>query len=118
MPGLLKPSDIVEEVRQVLLSAHQGKGTALTFLTAYQILDRLPEDIRARLIGERTEGGADAGTTFAAPSVVSRAARMAGAQVEYMDSIGVSIQVAGQSLVPSYEVCGLYRLSQVDLDVA
>lgn len=118
MPDL-KPSDITDDVRRVLLTAHRGKGNHTQFLTAYQILDRLPDGIRSRLIGERTGGGTGAGTTFAAPSVVSRAARMVpGVQVEYMDSVGISIQVAGQPVVPSYEVCGLYRLLQMDDDVA
>src|SRR5205823_5662411 len=87
----LLPSDIVDEVRTVLAAARRGKGDRPNYLTAYQILDRLPETTRTRLIGERTGGGRDAGTVFAAPSVVSRAARMAGAEVEYLDSVGLSV---------------------------
>jgi hypothetical protein len=108
----LLPSDIVEEVRQVLLAAHRGKSNTPQLLTAYQILDRLPATVRDRLIRERTSGGREVGTTFAAPTLVSQAARMIrGIQVEYMDSIGMSVQVAGQPIVPSYEICGLYRLA-------
>ncbi|SRR5579884_1404761 len=118
MPDLM-PSDIADEVRAVLLAANRGKGARPNFLTAFQILDRLPEATRARLIGERTEGGAGAGITFAAPSVVSRAARLIpGVVVEYMDSVGISVQVAGRSVVPSNEVCGLYRLATGEEEVA
>ena len=110
----LKPTDVVEDVRAVLASARKGKGDRPNYLTAFQILDRLPDALRARLIGERTEGGRAAGTVFAAPSVISRAARMAGAEVEYLDSIGLSVLVAGQAVTPSYEVCGVYRLPAVE----
>lgn len=106
----VKPTDIVEEVRAVLAAARRGKGARPNYLNAFQILDRLPEPLRAKLIGERTGGGRGAGTVFAAPSVVSRAARMAGAEVEYVDCIGLSVVVAGQAVTPSFEVCGVYRL--------
>src|SRR3954454_14766131 len=113
MPDLM-PSDIVDEVRRVLLEARRGKGNRPNFLTAFQILDRLPTEIRDRLIAERTGGGGGAGTTFAAPSVVSRAARsIAGVDIEYMDSLGLSVQVAAVPTATSDEVCGLYRLADV-----
>jgi hypothetical protein len=110
----LRPTDIVDDVRAVLAAARRGKGDRPNYLTAFQILDRLPDQLRARLIRERTAGGADAGVVFAASGVVSRAARMAGAEVEYLDSIGLSVQVAGQSITPSYEVCAVYRLPAAD----
>lgn len=107
--GGLSPADIVGEVRAVLATAHRGKGDHPNYLTAFQILDRLPAVTRERLIRERGAGGAGTGV-FAAPSVVSRAARMAGAEVAYLDSVGLSVQVAGQAVTPSYEVCAVYRL--------
>lgn len=114
----LMPSDIVDEVQHVLVSAHCGKGNSPYYLTAFQILERLPPGIRDRLIAERTRGGANAGTIFAAPSVVSKAARLIlGVQIEYMDCVGISVLIAGQDINPSYEVCGLYRLAVVDDDV-
>ncbi len=39
----LKPSEIVDAVREVLENASTGKGENPHYLTAYQILDRLPE---------------------------------------------------------------------------
>jgi hypothetical protein len=113
------PSDIVDEVRSVLLAAKSGKGHRPNFLTAFQILDRLPEATRSRLISERTGGGEGAGVVFAAPSVVSHAARLIpGVVVEYLDCVGLAAQVAGHSVSPSFEVCGLYRLAPTDEDVA
>jgi hypothetical protein len=108
-PVRLGPADIVDEVRAVLAAARYGKGNRPNYLTAFQILNRLPPATRDRLIRERGEGGAGTGE-YAAPSVVSRAARMAGAEVEYLDSVGLSMQVAGHAVAPTYEVCGVYRL--------
>ena len=110
----LRPSDIVDDVRAVLAAARRGKGDRPNYLTVFQILDRLPDPLRARLISERTAGGANAGVVFAASGVVSRAARMAGAEVEFIDSIGLSVQVVGQSVSPSYEICAVYRLPAPD----
>lgn len=71
-----------------------------------------------RLISERTAGGEGAGTEYAAPSVVARAAMsIPGVQIDYMDSVGIVIQVDGRSVTPSYEVCGLYRLANIDESV-
>ena len=115
----LMPLDIVDEVREVLLRARKGKGDRPNFLTAYQILDRLPPATRDRLIAERTGGGTGEGTMFGAPSVVSKAARLVpGIVIEYMDSLGLSVQIGGQPVTPSYEVCGLYRLALIDEAVA
>ena len=52
MPNLM-PTEITNAVRQVLSSASRGKGNRPNFLTAYQILDRLPAPIKERLITER-----------------------------------------------------------------
>lgn len=110
----LKPSDLVEAVRAVMAAARRGKGDRPYYLTAFQILDRLPADLKEQLIGERTAGGKDAGVTYAASGVVSRAAQMAGAEIDYIDTIGLRIDVAGALISPSYEVCALYRLPAVE----
>jgi hypothetical protein len=109
----LMPHDIAGDVQQVLAAARVGKnGDRPNFLTAYQILDRIPAAVRDRLIAERTLGGRGSGVAYAAPSVVSDAAeRLPGIVIEYMDSVGLSVSVTGQQVVPSNPVCGLYRLA-------
>jgi len=52
----LRPTHIVDDVRTVLADARRGKGDRPNYLTAFQILDRLPEPLRARL-GERLISG-------------------------------------------------------------
>jgi hypothetical protein len=107
----LMPSNIRDEVRDVLARASRGKGDETTFLTAYQILARLPEAIRARLIDERQLGGKGTGVHYAAASVVSDAAeQIQGVEVRYLDTRQLTIHVAGQLVEPGYQVCGLYRL--------
>src|SRR4051794_30527942 len=95
----LMPRDITDEVRAVLLAAHRGKGgDRPNFLTAYQILDRLPTATRDRLVAERTLGGRGSGVSYAAPSVVSDAATsLPGIVVEYMDTAGLAVTVACQT---------------------
>ena len=110
MPNLM-PSDITAAVSRVLQDAARADGDHPYFLTAYQILDRLPESIRARLIQERTLGGHGTGVPYAAPSVVSDAAEMLpGIIIDYIDNRGITVDVAGQTITPGFEVCGIYRL--------
>src|SRR4051812_38171331 len=106
-----QPSDIMGQVRQVLLNAHKSNGTQPNYLTALQILDRLPADIKTRLIGDETGGKVGAGTVNAALEIVSEAARMLGdTEVTFMDCAGATITAEGQPDTPIHEVCGLYRI--------
>ena len=108
----LMPGDIADEVTQVLLGAARGKGAGPCFLTAYQVLDRLPQATRDRLIAERTLGGTGSGVSYAAPSVVSDAAeRLPGIEISWVDTRGLSLRVAGQPVSPGYEICALYRIA-------
>lgn len=107
----IMPTDIVEDVQTVLQNAHRGKGDRPNFLTAYQILDRLPARLRDQLIAERGLGGQGTGVAYAAPSVVSDAAELVpGRVIEYMDSVGITVEIAGQRRTPANQVTGLYRL--------
>lgn len=108
----IMPTDIVEDVRTVLQDARRGKGGERpNFLTAYQILDRLPARLRDQLIEERGLGGQGTGVVYAAPSVVSDAAELVpGRVIEYMDSVGITVEIAGQRRTPSGPVTGLYRV--------
>ncbi len=110
MPNLM-PSDITAAVADILRSASRADGNHPYFLTAYQILNRLPQDIRTRLIRERTMGGRGAGVSYGAPSVVSDAAEMLpNIKIDYIDNRGIQVEVAGHTITPGFEVCGIYRL--------
>lgn len=110
MPNM-KPSEICQDVETVLRKASKGKGTEPQFLTAYQILDRLPQAIRDRLVNERTLGGRGAGVRYSAASVVSDAAEdVKGVQIAYVDTKGLLLEVAGQQVNPGNRLCGMYRL--------
>jgi hypothetical protein len=106
-----RPSDIVDDVRHVLLSAARGKGTTPNYLTAYQILARLPAELRARLIAERGRGGRGEGTHFAATGVVMHALRsMDDVDVVYLDTGGLQLIIDGEAVEAGNRVCGLYRV--------
>src|SRR5689334_22305869 len=107
------PSDIVDEVRQVLSRAIDANRYGRSYLTAYQILDRLPTSVRDRLIAERTPGGQGAGVSYAATSVVSDAAELLpDVEIMAVESGGMTLQVAGQGITPGAPAVGLYRLKQ------
>lgn len=114
MPNVM-PSDIVTEVRDVLRAASTGKGSRPTFLTAYQILGRLPEPLRARLIQERGVPGSGAGQCYAGASVVQGAAQMLNrtgeVEIAYLDTAGLTFDIGEPVEVSAgYQVCGIYRL--------
>jgi len=90
----------------VLLKALRLKGSKSGFLTAFQILDRLPAPIRDRLIAERTLDGIDA-----APNVIASAAAMVpGVIMEFIDARGITVAIGNDAMSPGNGICGLYRL--------
>jgi hypothetical protein len=111
---MLTPSDILDEVRQILADAHRGKGRSPTSLTAYQILDRHPR--RDKLIAERGMPGQQSPTAqgYGAAQVVSDACQMLHSrdevEITYTDSHGELFEVAGQAIRAGYAVTARYRL--------
>jgi hypothetical protein len=110
---MLMPSKIKTNVRKVLREAKSNHGE-LCFLTAYQILDRLPKTIKARLIRERMLGGKGTGKRYAAASVVADAAELLGKEVEvrYLDTDRLSLVVNKQIVEPSAVQCAIFRLTE------
>ena len=116
MPKLM-PTDIVEEVEEILNNAARGKGPDHWFLTAYQILNRLRRPTRDRLILERKRGGKGGGVYFGAASVVAKAVLMIKKRkpqrvdIGYLDTRGliISDSKSRHPVVPSFQLCGIYR---------
>jgi hypothetical protein len=109
---MLMPKDIANDVRAVLLNARTGTGTQHHYLTAFQILARLPDDLRAQIIAERGFPGQGTGKHYNSASLVSDSAEsIGGIEKTYMDTGGLEFYVDGKPIVAGYGVCGLYRLS-------
>lgn len=114
----LMPKDILGAVKKVLKNVLTSSRNERTYLTAYQIVDRLPERLRDRLIrergrgGVRGEGGRDAGGSYAAPGVVSDAAQMLpDIEIDFIETRDLTLIVGSQEIVPgSTQTCALYRL--------
>ena len=106
----LKPTDIAPFVLEVLGKAPRKHGE-LSFLTAYQILDRLPKTVRARLIRERKLGGRGTGNRYAAASAVAKAAEAMKTSVEvhYLDTKTIELTVNKQAVKPTSRACGIFR---------
>ena len=110
---MLTPADIAPDVRNVLATANKGKGKEPHYLTAYQILDRLPALVRDQLIVEKGLPGSGAGVYHAAATVVRHALlhHLRGeVEYTYFDNVGATFEVAGHQIRGGNSVCGLYKL--------
>ena len=110
----LMPTDIKEEVRAVLERTHNDPQRGRSYITAYQILENLPSQIRNQLIEERGTPGQGSGKYYAAASVVSDATEMVpDVEIAFLDSSSLKIMLKdGTDVVkPGNANVGLYRLS-------
>ena len=108
----LMPSDIKDEVESVLKNMPiHPRGRA--FLTAYQILERLPSATKDQLITERGTPGLGSGNYYAAANVVSDAAEMVSEiEIELLETSSLSVSLAnGNNIAPGNKNVGLYRIS-------
>jgi hypothetical protein len=110
MPSLRAPL-LIQEIVSVLQTAKKGKGRAPAFLTAYQILNQLPTATRQGLETTYCPGGRGGGKHYSAATHVARVtARLADVEVFYLDTSEMELRIAGSNIVPSFEVCALFRL--------
>lgn len=110
----MTPSEILDPVRIVLQSAAHGKSDQPWMLASYQVLDRLPEEIRNQLIEEQGGAGGGSGSNRSAAHVVAQALEMLERRQEatatYIDTEGVQFRVAGEWIQGGYgAICKLYR---------
>lgn len=110
----VRPEEIVEDVRRVLQGAARGKGPAPNYLTAYQILNRLPADIRMRLVADHGRGGRGEGHHYAATGVVKNALKRLinenSVEIVYLDTGGLQLIIDGEPVEAGNRVCALYRV--------
>lgn len=107
----IMPKQIVNDVVAILTQAKQGKGTQPCFLSSFQILERLPTATRDQIILERGMAGSGTGSHYAAATLVAQACEMVpGRDETYVDTKGMTFEVAGKSINPGYEICKFYRL--------
>jgi len=104
--------DLVEAIRDVLAKAARGKGTDPQFLTSYQVLNRLPRDLRDELIRTRGLPGKGTKRQHTAVGVVATTLEsIVGADVEkaYFDSKGAWFDVGDECVRAGFGLCALYR---------
>ncbi|KYF90510.1 hypothetical protein BE20_08190 [Sorangium cellulosum] len=100
-------------VREVLETAHRGRGQQPHYLTAYQIVERLREPARSELITKYGRGGKRAGSADTASSIISQVlANELSAEVDvaYLDTRDVWFSIADELVEAGYPVVALYRL--------
>ena len=101
------PNHIREEVENVLLNADN-------YLSAYQILERLPASLRDQIIEERGIPGYGNGNSYTAASVVTDAAEMLKGPETftsvYCEGSGLNFEVSGRPVRPGNSACAFYRI--------
>jgi hypothetical protein len=101
--------DLAQPILDILEGAASGKGLSPHYLTGYQILMRLPNELREALIREHGEPGRGAGKNSTAVSRIAKVAREI-ADYDFMDSRGLSIEhYEGEDINPGNRVTALYR---------
>lgn len=106
--------DIVQDVRNVVKSAFHGKRTTPAWVTAYQVLMRLPQATRDRLISDHGEPGKGSGNYYPASQVVKDALLMLNRNdevtIDYLDSNDeIGIKVPGGLIEPGNVTVAIYR---------
>ena len=108
------PKHMLMEVEYVLSHAARGKGRSPRFMTAYQILERLEQPLRAQLDQQYGGSGMGAGHYFGAATSVAQAAAMlekrGSVHIEYIDTAGIETGRPGKTIKPGYSVCGIYQI--------
>jgi hypothetical protein len=90
MPDLM-PADIMGYIETVLTDVQvMSNNRGRAYLTAYQILEQLPQQIKEQLIDERGAPGVGAGSYYSAASVVSDAAeRISGIEIVFLETSAI-----------------------------
>ena len=107
------PRDIIEAVTSVLEDMRvDSRERGRSYLTAYQILEKLPSETRNRLIEERGTPGLGAGNYYAAANVVSDAAEMIrDIEIAFLETSSLNITLNSEiKITPGNPNIGLYRL--------
>jgi hypothetical protein len=107
--------DLATAVIDVMKSARHGKNTEPGWVTAYQVLNRLPEPLRAELVGENGGYGGranDAERGTGAANAVMRVLRdHPHVEVSYFDAWHDSQFAVGEGnwIQPGNVTCAIYR---------
>jgi hypothetical protein len=99
-------------ILDVLRRAATGKGHTPGYLTAYQILTRLPDAVQARLRAEYGNSGKGGGQPFGPASRVAQvAAELTGVVHHYLDTGGLQFDVGQANEVEAgYTLCAIFRV--------
>lgn len=110
-----KQEEIIQEVREILKRAAVAYPTSggtedrRSYLTVYQILDRLT--VRDKLISEYGEPGRDGGNPYTAANFVSQAAaKVPGVDTKLLDTGGLILTVKSKQLEGGTTVCTVFGL--------
>ncbi|MFO0958240.1 MAG: hypothetical protein U0800_12575 [Isosphaeraceae bacterium] len=107
-------TQLEQEIRRILQDAKDPKGPVYAYLTAHQILNRLPASIRDPLIQKRGGVGLGSGASFSPTRDIGIAIEAMGDEIEraVFDARGAHFDVAGQSVPAGYPLIAIYRINK------
>jgi len=109
---MLMPKELRSNVATVLNEEYNARGSV--YLTAYQILLRLPETMRKRLVTERGKPGKNSGSSYSAASVVETACRLLpNIEIAYLNTDNLLISSDAGNIAPGNQICGTYKVRSV-----
>lgn len=104
----LSTDELKAAVNDVLERALADKTGRPQFMTAYKILQRVPEVVREALVAQYAEPGRGAGKPFSAASRIGQIADQVGEQGE-LDARGLTFDAQDVPNVSGYPSIKLYR---------
>ncbi|MBL4571683.1 MAG: hypothetical protein JKY86_01230 [Gammaproteobacteria bacterium] len=116
MSNKKKPSEILSDVREAFTKLPKGKASHNRhWVSAYDILGLLSEELQEQLINERCDPGKGGGQHYSAASVVAGACEMLSNRGEvdlsfYAPTGATKYEIVRKGFSAGYELCGIYRL--------
>jgi len=112
MPGT--PTLIADDVVRILECTTEVGDYGRPFLTAYQILQLLPDELRSRLISEYCRPGKGGGKPFSAATAVAKAAELLKkrglVEISMLNTNGIELHADDGPIEAGSPTIGLYRL--------
>ena len=107
----IESGDLEPDVVRVLREAAVGRGNEPGFLTAYQILKRLPEKLQSELQAAYGLSGKEAGVNFGGASRVAQVADEAAiVEKRYLDTRGLQFDAGqGTDVEAGFSLCAIFR---------
>lgn len=103
--------NIEQEIVNVLQTANEQNNT-LSYMTAYQIFEELPDAVKNQLLAQYGNSGKNANSYGSSTYIANIAVKSNRIETAYLDCRNIQISINNSNIEPSGNTCGLFRLRQ------